>query len=415
MELDGAVPALVLKFGSYPLNYGGLGVVRSLGRAGVSVDAVVESRNTPLARSRYVRKAFTWRTRGGESDDELLTGLRWIGDRVGQRAVLVTTDDEAATFVARYAAELDGRFLFPRAPEGLVARLASKRGLHQIATEHGVARPEAAFPRTFDELASAAGQVGFPLAVKNSEPWLRLRRPAVSQTTYVASLDQLQTLARRWAEPYSVILQAHLAREHCEDWFFQGYFDSSSRCLAGFTGRKYRSWPHEAGVTACGVLAPKPELAEETARLCLALGYHGAADVDWRFDRRDGRFHLLDFNPRPGAHFRLFEDLAGLDVVRALHLDLTGRPTEALGPAARRFVAGHLDPIARLASRKTAERPLRAPGEVVERAWWAVDDPVPAATALAWIGGAAVHRLGSSRRAVVRRPGATAAVETPTT
>jgi hypothetical protein len=30
----------------------------------------------------------------------------------------------------------------------------------------------------------------------------------------------------------------------------------------------------------------------------------------------------LDFNPRVGAQFRLFEDDAGSDVVRALHLDL---------------------------------------------------------------------------------------------
>ena len=48
-------------------------------------------------------------------------------------------------------------------------------------------------------------------------------------------------------------------------------------------------------------------------------------DLDYRLDKRDGSYNLLDFNPRIGAQFRVFEDRGGVDVVRALHLDLTGR------------------------------------------------------------------------------------------
>ena len=68
---------------------------------------------------------------------------------------------------------------------------------------------------------------------------------------------------------------------------------------------------------------------ESAARFCRAIGFSGIADLDWRLDRRDGRYKLLDFNPRVGAQFRLFETDAGIDVVRALHLDLTGRPVPA--------------------------------------------------------------------------------------
>lgn len=397
LELDTNVPALLMKIGTYPLNYGGLGAARSLGRAGVPVAAVVESRYTPLARSRYVRSRFIWPTNGGEGEEELLQALQRLGDRIGQRSVLVTTDDEAATFAARFAEELDDRFLFPRAPAGLVGQVASKRGLHDLCSSHGVARPEAAFPETLAELDEAAKRIGFPMTVKNREPWIRLRRPAVWRTTSVQSVAELRALASGWAEPFSVILQEHLPRENCEDWFFQGYFDHNSVCLAGYTGRKYRSWPHEAGVTACGVLASCPDLLAETVRFCQAIGYHGMADVDWRLDRRTGRFHLLDFNPRCGAHFRLFEDSAGLDVVRAMHLDLTGRPHKAQAMASRRFVAGHLDPLAQLAARGTGARPPRTPGEVVERAWWAIDDPAPAAAAMVWVGRTAAQRIALGR------------------
>ena len=52
--LDGDVPALVLKVGRYPIHHGGLGAVRSLGRAGVPTYAVIEDPHTPLARSRLL-------------------------------------------------------------------------------------------------------------------------------------------------------------------------------------------------------------------------------------------------------------------------------------------------------------------------------------------------------------------------
>jgi predicted ATP-grasp superfamily ATP-dependent carboligase len=48
-------------------------------------------------------------------------------------------------------------------------------------------------------------------------------------------------------------------------------------------------------------------------------------DVGYRFDARDGQYKLLDVNPRIGSTFRLFSAKNGLDVARALYLDLTGQ------------------------------------------------------------------------------------------
>jgi len=51
--------------------------------------------------------------------------------------------------------------------------------------------------------------------------------------------------------------------------------------------------------------------------------------MDWRHDLNTGTYTLFDFNLRPGAQFRIFENDAGIDVVRAMHLDLSGRPIPA--------------------------------------------------------------------------------------
>jgi predicted ATP-grasp superfamily ATP-dependent carboligase len=56
------------------------------------------------------------------------------------------------------------------------------------------------------------------------------------------------------------------------------------------------------------------------------LGYRGILDIGYRYDARDGQYKVLDINPRIGSTFRLFTAENGLDVARALYLDLTGQP-----------------------------------------------------------------------------------------
>ena len=69
-------------------------------------------------------------------------------------------------------------------------------------------------------------------------------------------------------------------------------------------------------------------LAALTASFCAQVGYRGVFDLDWRRDLRTGQYHLLDFNPRVGASFRLFEDDAG--IFGALATDVLGSPLDKL-------------------------------------------------------------------------------------
>ena len=148
----------------------------------------------------------------------------------------------------------------------------------------------------------------------------------VNGTTVIATAAELLALARGWGDKPSVILQEYIPPEHAEDWIVHLYRGTGGEPLVLFTGVKVRSWPPEAGMTACAYTVSNPQLAALATRLCERVGYCGIADLDFRYDRRDGRYKLVDFNPRIGAQFRLFENAAGVDVVRALHLDLTGRP-----------------------------------------------------------------------------------------
>jgi predicted ATP-grasp superfamily ATP-dependent carboligase len=107
---------------------------------------------------------------------------------------------------------------------------------------------------------------------------------------------------------------------------FNGYFDRNSDCVVGFTGKKIRQHPVYTGATSLGILLENPQVQESTRRLMKAVGYTGILDIGYRYDARDGMYKVLDINPRIGGTFRLFVADNGLDVVRAMYLDMTGQP-----------------------------------------------------------------------------------------
>ena len=102
------------------------------------------------------------------------------------------------------------------------------------------------------------------------------------------------------------MLQEYIPGGDDDVWMFNGYFDADSDCLVGFTARKLRQTPIHTGATSLGICLPNAEVHETTVRWMKRLGYRGILDIGYRFDARDGRYKVLDVNPRIGATFRLF-------------------------------------------------------------------------------------------------------------
>jgi predicted ATP-grasp superfamily ATP-dependent carboligase len=199
----------------------------------------------------------------------------------------------------------------------------------------------------------------------------------VPHTITVQSRAELLELAAHWPAESQVIIQEYIPDDVAESWIAHVCCGSQGSDPIGFTGRKFRSWPADFGVTTAATALPNAELSALAAKFCRAIAYRGIADMDWCFDRRDGQYKLVDFNPRLGANFRLFVTEAGIDVVRALHLDLTGRPI----PASRqrnghRFRVETLDWASRLFGPRGRAREPPATGKI-EYAWYASDDPLP--------------------------------------
>jgi predicted ATP-grasp superfamily ATP-dependent carboligase len=157
--------------------------------------------------------------------------------------------------------------------------------------------------------------------VKAAEPQ---RLPKGTRSVSIAQTPQgLLAIYRQAQSPESpnLIFQEYIPESLAEDWIFRGYCNPRTDCFVAFTGKKLRSSRAFAGPTTLAVSVLSEPLSRQSEILM---------DIDYRLDKRDGQYKLLDFNPRIGAKFTMFEHRAEVDVVRALHLDLTRRSVRRL-------------------------------------------------------------------------------------
>ncbi|MFD8723604.1 ATP-grasp domain-containing protein [Streptomyces sp. NPDC059629] len=406
--LDIRVPAVLLRIDRNPFHHGTLGAVRSLGRAGVEVHVVADSTGSPVRRSRFVRQLHP-PPAPGASTAEIAAVLQGVAARVGRPAVLIPMDDASAIAVGRLRADLAPAYLLPQQPGTLPEQVADKAELAEVCAAVGIPHPQTLVPDSAEQAAGAAWRLGLPVVAKWSRPWLVPAGSGLRSTVVVRSAREARELFLRAEEAGSrLLLQEFLPPGPDRDWFFHGYADRTGAVRAGGPGRKQRAWPRGAGLTAVGLWTPNPQVQALAERITGELGFRGIFDLDFRRCGTTGQYHLLDFNPRPGAQFRLFADGAGLDVVRALHLDLTQRPLPAGVPlAGRAFVVENYAPLCAL---------LPAP-RGRELAWSAPDDRGPGLAMWAlWsrhVAGRLLDRLSHAatapapppRSAVVRQAG----------
>ena len=319
---NNAVPAVVL----VSSQHGGVGIIRSLGRAGIPVFGVHQDRWEPSARSRYLRGIFCWDFSAASAATSVAFLLD-IAKRVGQRPVLIATSDITAVFLADNAESLAERYLFSTASAEVVRTFASKKETADLCRQLGVPTPETAMPSCRSDLVNFARSARYPVIVKaESGDFLqeRKRRGRISIVTSEKELLDIYDLNAEIEHP-KLIVQEYIPGGDDTIWMFNGYFNQRSECLFGATGRKLRQFPIHRGSTSLGVCESNEIVAQQTLRLMEAVRYRGPLDIGYRFDARDGKYKLLDVNPRIGATFRLFAAGNELDVARAIYLDVTGQ------------------------------------------------------------------------------------------
>ena len=375
---DTSTPVLVLRSDSH----GGLNIMRSLGRMGVRVHNLDPNRWAPTFFSRYCKQKFYWDIEG-RPPLESVEYLLQIGRKMDRPSILIPTTDRTALFVADYGHLLKEQFLFQNQQPELTHALCSKKEMFYLARRHNIPTPDAAFPACRDDVVNFLKHARFPIMLKGIDGqrlWERTRKKMFIVTSERELLDKYDAIE----DPLNpnLMLQEFIPGGDDVVWMFNGYFNENSDCLAAFTGRKIRQAPVYTGATCLGICLENKPVEETTKKFMKAIGYKGILDIGYRYDARDGKYKVLDINPRIGATFRLFVDKNGMDVARALYLDFTGQPVFSMPVVeGRKWVVEDLDLVSSYRYYRDGKLTLKgwitSFRGVEEAAFLASDDPLP--------------------------------------
>jgi len=361
---------------------GALAIMRSLGSLGVTLYGVDDDKNAPAFASRYCRGKYV-KALDEQRPQEYLDFVIRIGKQLGEKAILIPTSDELSVFVAEYADELSKYFLFPRNDLRLVKELMSKEGMYELATRHGVPTAFTVFPRTLRDVHEYADGGAFPVMLKGILG-NRLQARTGVKMMIVHTKEELVEAYKELEDPDqpNLMIQEYIPGRDDQIYIFNGYFNEQSECLAGFTGHKIRQFPVHVGCASLGICKWNQEVADITTAFMKTVGYKGILDIGYRLDPRNGKYKVLDINPRVGQAFRLFVAEDGMDVVRALYKDLIGQQVLKRPPReGRKWVIEDYDIVSSLHYYQEGSLGigdwLRSFKGVEEGAWFSWKDPMP--------------------------------------
>jgi len=306
------------------MNETGLTAARCLGRQGISVKGFDVSARRAGFRSRYCRAAVC--PDPLRQPQEL---VRFLSDQAGdgsQKAVLLPTSDAYFLFLSRHRAQLAGKFLMNLPSEDVAESVVNKRGLYELAATNDAAFPQSYFPDTYEQAVAVKDALRYPAFIKPywGHQW-RAYFGGQHKGFKVQSPEEFLARFREVLESgHSALVQSYITSVDDNLFSVSLYVSRAGEVWGAFPRRQVRQYPPNSGTVTLAISECNPGLVADGTRFCLSIGYRGIAGLEYKRDREDSQFKLLDFNPR----LMLSDGLTaycGINLALLQYLDLTGQ------------------------------------------------------------------------------------------
>ena len=250
----------------------------------------------------------------GRTAPDALDRLLEIGRNGGlQGWVLFAGGDPEARFAARNRAALSQLFRVTTPPWEITRLSDDKRLLYRHAASLGLDCPKCFEPQSRDALARP--DMRFPLVLKPAaygEP----NALTMAKCWKAETSDELMRLYDRATtlQGSSGVIVQELIPGGGETQFSYAAVWRNGAPVASLVARRLRQLPIDFGFTSTFVETIENAAIERAAETLLSsLNFSGLVELEFKFDARDGRYKLLDFNNRAWAWIGL-SVAAGVDM-----------------------------------------------------------------------------------------------------
>jgi len=312
-------------------NFVSLGITRSLGMHGIPVWVIDTDRSNSIAQfSRYTTRFIET----NEAIPDLL--LRLGREHRLDGWVLFPGNDQYVEIVSAHRESLSSIYRVTAPPVEVTKFALDKRLTHKRAEELGISVPWTAVGDSFADIEAEG--VAYPVILK----------PAINHhffpLTNIKALpaDNRTELRRGFAQmnrhiPAEEILLQERIPGGGENQFSFCAICKEGRVRSSLVAQRRRQYPVEFGNNSTFVETTHQPVVEAAGRRFLeSIGFDGIAEVEFKFDSRDGKYKILDVNLRAWGWHALGK-AAGIDFPYMLWRQAVGlsvAPVNALRSAA---------------------------------------------------------------------------------
>jgi D-aspartate ligase len=269
-------------------------IARSLGRHRIPVWLMA---NHPLPTySRYVKRSFPW---PGADHADGLTSIIDLAEQHGLHGwVLIAGGDQDMRMIAQNHALLSRHFRVATPDWDTIQWAYDKRLTYSRAASLGIDFPAGFNPRSLDEIKRL--DCRFPVILKPAF------RKSVDEFTRAKAWkavdrDQLRALYQRAAALVgndAIIVQEWIPGSGESQYSYAGLLEHGEP-VASLVARRRRQHPIDFGRSSTYVETIEQNEVEALAcRFLKSVNYTGVVEVEFKHDRRDGQYKLLDVNGR---------------------------------------------------------------------------------------------------------------------
>ncbi|HEX6983580.1 MAG TPA: ATP-grasp domain-containing protein [Balneolaceae bacterium] len=312
-------PALIL---------GEIGLVQSLGEAGVPVYIGTEIRDNPSLFSRYNQKTVCF---SDYTSPEFIDELCKFGETLEQKAVIFSDDDHAILNISQHQERIKNYFLFTFPQAEKVKKLLDKQLFCEIIEQYNLPAPKSITLSSVQEMAvKDVSELNFPCIIKPSfkQAWWGTDfdkkvgdyQKAIKCESYDDAVQKYEQIAE--VNPH-VVIQEFIEGKEDQLYSVNMYVGNEGDLKGYFIAQKLRTYPVQAGEGCYIVTVRDDEMIAMAMTIADKIGLKGLLNIQFKRDRRSGKPVLLEIHARNSVWSYLGTE-AGVNLAALYYEDLTG-------------------------------------------------------------------------------------------